>query len=373
MPLVCLLLLILLVGIGGCGTNDQSGQADKGTPTNDTAVQEEPYKVAFMSVGPIGDGGWNYAHNEGKKYVDNELPWVEAKFAENIPETQDAERTMTEFARQGYKIVFACSFGYMDYVEKVAAKFPDVYFLDCAHFKVGENFGVYYGRMYQPRYLSGIVAGKMTKSNILGYVASHPIPEVIRGINAFALGVRSVNPKATVKVVWTNSWYDPAAEKEAAKSLIEAGADIIAENVDTAAAMQAAQEQGKYGIGNNTDMAHFAPQAVLTTPIFNWGKFYKMAIEKIKDGKFDEVKNYWGGLEDGVVDLAPFGPMVPEDVKQLVEVKKQEIISGQFDVFTGPIYDQNGQIKVEDGKRMTDEEMQAFNWFVEGVEGKLPD
>jgi basic membrane protein A len=331
----------------------------------------EKYKVAFMSVGPIGDGGWNFAHHEGKKYIDKTMPDVEAVFLESIPETQDAERTMMQLAQQGNQIIFAASFGYMDYVIKTARRFPKVHFFDCAHFKVGKNYGVYYGRMYQPRYLSGLIAGKMTKNNKLGYVASHPIPEVIRGINAFALGVRAVNPKATIKVVWTNTWYDPAREKEAAKSLLDVGCDILAENQDTAAAMQAAQERGKYGIGNNSDMAHFAPKAVLTTPIFNWGKFYKLAIEKVRAGKFEEVKNFWGGLDSGVVDLAPYGPMVSEDIKKMVEAKKQDILAGKWDVFTGPIKDQAGKLMVAEGKRMSDADMARINWFVEGVQGTI--
>jgi basic membrane protein A len=335
------------------------------------AAHAEKYKVAFMSVGPIGDGGWNFAHHEGKKYVEKQMPDVEAVFLESIPETQDAERTMMQLAQQGNKIIFAASFGYMDYVIKTARRFPDVKFFNCAHFKLGKNYGVYYGRMYQPRYLSGLIAGKMTKTNKLGYVASHPIPEVIRGINAFALGVRAVNPKATIKVVWTNTWYDPAREKEAAKSLLDVGCDILAENQDTAAAMQAAEERGMYGIGNNSDMAHFAPKAVLTTPIFHWGKFYKLAIEKVRAGKFDEVKNFWGGLESGVVDLAPFGPMVPADIRKMVEDKKKEILDGTWDVFTGPIKDQSGKLIVAEGKKMSDNDMARINWFVEGVQGTI--
>lgn len=361
-------MLVLTVGCGG-GSQPPATEQEQSSSGQTEGAAEEPFKVGFMSVGPIGDGGWNFAHHEGKLGLEANLPWVEATFVENIPENQDAERTMVQFARDGCKVVFACSFGYMDYVKKAAAQFPDVYFLNCAHFESGPNYGNYYGRIYQPRYLSGIIAGKMTETNILGYVASHPIPEVIRGINAFALGAQSVNPDVVVKVVWTNSWYDPAAEKEAGRSLIEAGADIIAENVDTAAALQAAEELGKYGIGNNTDMSHFAPKAVLTTPIFHWDKFYTLAVEKIKDGKFDELKNYWGGLDEGVVGLAPYGPMVPQDVIDLVEAKKQEIIEGKWDVFTGPIKDQSGTVRVPEGQRMTDEEMLQMDWLVEGVQG----
>ncbi|WP_258360625.1 BMP family ABC transporter substrate-binding protein [Moorella sulfitireducens] len=369
MSVVAILAIGLVSGCGGGKVENTSG--DKGQSSVATENKEEPFKVAFMYVGPIGDAGWTYAHDQGRKEMERELSWVKTSFIENVPEGADAERTLTELAEKGNKVIFATSFGYMDYVLKVAEKYPQVVFLNCAHFKSADNVGNYYGRMYQPRYLSGIIAGKMTKTNIIGYVASHPIPEVIRGINALALGVRSVNPQAVVKVVWTNTWYDPAAEKQAALSLLDVGADVIAENQDTPAPMIAAQERGAYGIGNNTDMSSFAPKAVLTTPIFHWGKYYTQVVKEIKEGKqWDH--NYWGSMKDGVVDLAPYGPMVPDDVKQLVEAKKKEIMDGTWDVFTGPIKDQSGKIRVPEGQRMSDADMLQFDWFVEGVEGEIP-
>ncbi|MDK2931914.1 MAG: basic rane protein [Bacillota bacterium] len=329
------------------------------------------FKVGFIYVGPIGDAGWTYAHNEGRKYLEAQLPNVETVYVESVPEGGDCERVLTQLAEAGCKVIFATSFGYMDFVQNVAARYPDVVFMHCSGFKTAKNVGTYFGRMYQPRYLTGLVAGKMTRKNLIGYVAAHPIPEVVRGINAFTLGVRAVNPKAKVKVVWTNTWYDPAAEKEAAKSLLEAGCDVIAQHQDTPAPMQAAEEKGCYGVGYNTDMRQFAPKAVLTAPVWNWGPYYVKTVKAVLDGTW-KTEEYWGGMEDGVVDIGPYGPMVPEDVKKLVAQKKQEIIAGKLVVFAGPLKDNKGVLRVPAGKAMTDAEMLSFDWFVEGVDGTVP-
>ncbi|WP_227765364.1 BMP family ABC transporter substrate-binding protein [Zhaonella formicivorans] len=361
------LMVVLLFTVVGCSSGKPAEKTSKGTEQK----AEEKIKVGFIYIGPVGDAGWTYAHDLGRKYLEEKLPYVETTYIENVPESADAERVMTELAQKGYKIIFATSFGYMDYMLNVAKKFPDVIFMHNSGFKTAENMGTYFGRMYQPRYLSGIIAGKMTKVNKIGYVAAHPIPEVIRGINAFTLGVRSVNPNATVKVVWTNTWYDPAAEKEAAKGLLDAGVDVIAQHQDTPGPQQAAEEKGVYAIGYNTDMSSFAPKANLTSPIWNWGPYYVKVVEAVKNGTWTN-EQYWGGMADNVVDLAPINSVVPEDVKKLVEEKKQAIINGEFDVFWGPIKDQSGQVKVAEGQKMTDAEMLSFDWFVEGVDGTIP-
>lgn len=329
------------------------------------------FKVGFIYVGPIGDAGWTYAHNEGRKYLEAQLPNVETVYVESVPEGGDCERVLTQLAEAGCKVIFATSFGYMDFVQNVAARYPNVVFMHCSGFKTAKNVGTYFGRMYQPRYLSGLVAGKMTRKNLIGYVAAHPIPEVVRGINAFTLGVRAANPNAKVKVVWTNTWYDPAAEKEAAKSLLEAGCDVIAQHQDTPAPMQAAEEKGCYGVGYNTDMRQFAPKAVLTAPIWTWGPYYVKTVKAVQDGTW-KSEQYWGGMEEGVIDIGPYGPMVPEDVKKLVAQKKQEIIAGKLVVFAGPLKDNKGVLRVPAGKAMTDAEMLSFDWFVEGVDGTVP-
>ncbi|HEY3423828.1 MAG TPA: BMP family ABC transporter substrate-binding protein, partial [Negativicutes bacterium] len=259
---------------------------------------------------------------------------------------------------------------YMDYVIKVAEKFPDVTFLHCSGFKTAKNVGTYFGKIEQPRYLSGIVAGKYSKSNVIGYVAAHPIPEVIRGINAFTLGVRSVNPNAVVKVVWTNTWYDPATEKEAAKSLLSTGADVIAMHQDTPAPMQAAEEQGKLAISYNSDMRNFAPKAIMVGPTWNWGPYYVKTVKAVMDGTW-KSEQYWGPMADNVVDLSPYGPMVAQDTIDLVNKKKDSIMKGEWDVFTGPIKDQSGTIKVMEGQKLADKDQLEMNWFAEGVEGTI--
>ncbi|MDO7785961.1 BMP family ABC transporter substrate-binding protein [Desulforamulus aquiferis] len=358
------LALVMSIAVIGCGGGEQKAEEKK-----DAA--DEKLKIAFIYVGPIGDGGWTYAQDLGRIFLEKEVPGIETTYIESVPEGADSERVLTELAEKGNKIIFATSFGYMDAVIKVAQKYPDVKFLHCSGYKTAENAGTYFGRMYQARYLTGLMAGKETESNIIGYVAAFPIPEVIRGINAFTVGVREVNPEAKVKVVWTNTWYDPAAEKEAAKSLLEAGADVITQHQDTPGPMQAAEEKGKFGIGYNSDMASMAPKAVLTSAVWNWGPYYVDTVKAIQAGTW-KSDQYWGPMSDGIVGLAPYGPMVSDEVKQLVEAKKQEILEGKWDVFTGPIKDQSGQEKVPAGQVMSDADMLSFDWFVEGVDGTIP-
>ncbi|APC09172.1 BMP family ABC transporter substrate-binding protein [Neomoorella thermoacetica] len=370
--LMLLLALAVAVAAVGCGGQKPAGESKSGANTASGGQdQNQKMKVAFVYVGPVGDAGWSWAHDQGRKYLAEKLPWVETTYMENVPEGADAERVLTELAEQGNKIIFATSFGYMDYVINVAKKYPNVIFMHCSGYKTAENVGTYFGAMEEARYLSGMVAGKMTKKNVLGFVAAHPIPEVIRGINAFTLGARSVNPNVKVKVVWTNTWYDPAAEKQAALSLLDAGADIIAQHQDTPGPQQAAQERGAYGIGYDSDMSQFAPNATLTSPIWNWGPYYVKIVEAVKNGTW-KPEQYYGTMKDGIVDLAPFNKMVPQDVRDLVEKKKQEIIDGKFFVFQGPIKDQSGKIRVQEGQKMSQEDILGFNWFVEGVEGEIP-
>lgn len=338
------------------------------------AGSQEKIKVAFIYVGPVGDAGWTYAHDQARKYLEKQLPYVETTFVESVPEGADSERVLIELAQKGNQVIFATSFGYMDAVINVAKKFPDVVFEHCSGYKTAANVGTYFGRIEEPRYLSGMVAGKMTRKNLIGYVAAHPIPEVIRGINAFTLGVLAVNPKARVKVVWTNTWYDPAAEKEAAKSLLDVGADVITQHQDTPAPQQAAQEKGAYGIGYNSDMSAFAPKAFLTAPVWNWGPFYVDVVKRVKEGTW-KSSQYWGSMAEKTVGLAQLGPMVPNEVKAVVKQKQDQIMAGKFtifDLFQGPLKDQKGEIRVPAGKKMTGEEILGMSWFVQGVEGTIP-
>ncbi len=328
---------------------------------------DSPMKVGFVYVSPIGDAGWSYAHDLGRRSIEA-MDGVTTSFVEDVPEGPDSERVMLNMARKNYNLIFATSYGYMDPMLKVAKQFPDIVFMHCSGFKTAKNMGNYFGRMYQARYLSGMVAGAMTQSKILGYVAAFPIPEVIRGINAFALGAQSVNPDVKVRVVWTKTWYDPATEKEAAKSLLDVGADVIAQHQDSPAPQEAAQEKGVYSVGYNSDMSKFAPKSHLCAPIWNWSSFYKEMVEKVRQGTW-KSESIWYGLEYGIVDITPMGSMVPEAVQKRVLAKKAEIASGKAKVFVGPIKDQSGKLRIPKDTPATDPELLGMTWFVEGVVG----
>ena len=329
-------------------------------------------KVGFIYIGPVGDAGWTYAHDLGRQYLAQHLgDKVSVTYIESVPEGQESAGVIRSLAARGYKLIFATSFGYMDPMLQVAAQFPNTVFMHCSGYKTAPNMGTYFGRMYEPRFLTGLIAGAMTKTNKIGYVAAHPIPEVIRGINAFTLGVRAVNPNAQVHVIWTNTWYDPATEKEAALSLLGLGCDVLTQHQDSPATLQAAQEKGVYAIGYNTDMSKFAPKAYLTSPIWTWGPFYVKTAEQVLNGTW-KTEQYWGGLKDKVVGLAPMSKLVPQSVQRLVLQIKKDIINGDFKVFEGPIYDQNGKLRVKDGEVLPDSDLLSMNWFVQGVVGNIP-
>jgi basic membrane protein A len=320
---------------------------------NLATAEEKKLKAAFVYVSAVGDHGWSYAHDLGRKYIEEKMG-VETAYTENVF-GPDIERVIRGYAQKGYNMIFTTSFEYMDPTIEVAADFPDIVFEHCSGYKTAVNAGNYFGKIEQGRYLTGLVAGKMTKSNILGYVAAQPIPEVIRGANMFAKGVREVNPKAVVKLVWTGSWYDPAKEKEAALSLINAGADVIAQHQDSPAAQEAAQDKKVYSVGYNQDMSKFAPDAHLTAPVWHWEIYYREVVEKVKAGTW-KPEAWLKGMESGVVDIAPFGKMVPKDVADMVMKRRQEIIDGKFNPWEG----------------MTDQKFLEMNYFIEGVEGEIP-
>ena len=336
-------------------------------------VLAAPLKVAFIYIGPAGDAGWTYAHDQGRLYIEKVFgDQIETAYAESVPEGMEALQTIRSYIKRGYKVIFATSFGYMDPTYEAAQEYPDVHFFHCSGYKTYKNMTAYFGRIYQPRFLSGLVAGMMTKTNIIGYVAPIPIPEVIRITNAFALGVRMMNPEAKVRVVWTNSWYDPATEKEAALSLIDAGADVVTQHQDSPATQQAAEEKGVYSIGYNSDMSNFAPNAYLTAPVWNWGIYYERVIREILNGTYKHG-NVWLGMKDNIVNLAPFSDLVPQNVRTVVEVFSEAIVDGAFDPFEGPIYDQQGNLRVDIGEKLSDEELLSMNWFVDNVEGSIPE
>ncbi len=336
------------------------------------AQDEEAFRAAFIYIGPIGDGGYTYAHDQGRLALEENIPNVETAYLENIPEVQaEAERAVRGFAEEGHDLIVATSFGHGPAVLAVAPQFPDTQFIHISGYQTAENVSTGFGKIEEPRYVSGVLAGKMSASGKLGYVGAFPIPEVIRGINAFTLGVRSVNPEATVQVVWTNTWYDPTVESAAAQSLIDLGVDVIAQHQDTPGPQQVAEAAGKYSVGYNTDQSPQAPEAVLTSVIWHWGAYYTWAVEQIQAGAW-ESNQYWGSWADGVVGIAPIAEWVPEDVKAEVEELAAGFEAGErgvTDIFTGPILKQDGSEGVAEGASLSDEEILNLMWFVEGVEG----
>lgn len=361
--LLTCLLVICAIALTGCG-----GPAD-----NQAADQSKPkIKVGFIYVGPIGDGGWTYAHNEGRLQLEKELG-VETIYKESVPEGPEVEKVAQDMIDQGANVIFATSFGFMDYIEKLSKKYPDVKFFHCSGYKSGPNFVNYFGKIEEARYLSGIVAGLKTKTDKIGYVAAFEIPEVVRGINAFTLGVRSVNPKAEVHVRWTHTWYDPSKEKEAAKALLDEKCDIIAQHQDTAGPQQAAEEKGVWSIGYNTDMKNMAPKAYMTAPIWNWGPYYVGQVKAIMDGTW-KTENFWGGMKDDVVALAPLTDNAPAEAKDKVAALEADMKAGKmtiYTIFSGPLKDQSGAEKVSQGVSLNDKELLSMDWFVEGVVGTL--
>ena len=338
--------------------------------TGCTQNESENLKVGFIYVGPAGDKGWSYAHDQGRLYLEDKLD-VTTIYQENVVEEDAAvEAAIRNMVDQDCSIIFTTSFGFMNATKKMALEFPDVKFLHCSGYEMTDNMSNYFGRMYQPRYLSGIVAGMKSESNKIGYVAAFDIPEVIRGINAFTLGVQSVNPDAEVIVRWTSTWYDPAKEKDAALALLDEGCDVIAQHQDTPGPQIAAQERGKFAIGYHTDSRESAPDAFLTAPVWDFGPYYVEQVQNVIDDKWT-AESYWGGMETGLVGLAEMKDNVPAEAKAKVEEVTQQISDGKFDVFTGPIYDQDGNLKIKEGEKMSDEDMLGMLWFVKGVVGKI--
>lgn len=327
-------------------------------------------KAGFVYVGPIGDHGWSYQHDQGRLAVEKELG-VKTSYVENVPEGADAERVIRQLASSGHDIIFTTSFGFMNPTIKVAKQFPNVKFEHATGYKREDNVSTYAARFYEGRAVIGTIAGKMTKSNIVGYIGSFPIPEVIRGIDSFTLALRKVNPDAIVKVVWVNSWFDPGKESDAAKTLIDQGADIITQHTDSPAPLQVAENRGVYAFGQASDMIAFAPKAQLTSIVDNWDNYYIDKVKAVMDGTW-KSEDTWGGLKAGMVEMAPYGDAVPEDVRKMADEVKQSIIDGSFHPFQGPIKNQKGELVVKEGEVLSDQDLVGLNWYVEGVEGSIP-
>ena len=332
----------------------------------------EPLKIGFVYVSPIGDAGWTFQHDTGRKEMEKALgARVTSKYIESVPEGADAERVIRELAQSGHQLIFTTSFGYMNPTIKVAGTFPKTQFEHATGYKSAKNVGIYNARFYEGRYLAGIVAGKMTKSNVAGYVAAFPIPEVVMGINAFARGMRSVNPKAEVKVVWVNSWFDPGKERQAADTLISQGADVVTHHTDSTAAVQAAEAKKVYAVGYHSDMSKYGPNAQLTAVTHQWGDYYTKTAQSALDGKW-KPGSVWGGIKEGMIKLAPFNKAVPKDVQDQVMKVEADIKAGKFHPFTGPVKDNEGKERIAAGKTIDDATLNRMDYYVEGVQGKLP-
>jgi len=333
----------------------------------------DPLKVAFVYLGPIGDGGWTYQHDQGRLALEKALgSKIKTTYIENVPETADAERVLRQLAADGNKLIFAASFGYMESVLRVAKLFPDVKFEHVNGYKTAANVVTYQPKFEEGFYLLGIIAGKMTKTNTLGFIGSFPIPDVIRDADAFTLGAQSVNAKIKLKVVWVDTWYDPSKERLAAETLIAQGVDVLSQNTDSPAAIQAAEAKGVYAFALDSDMSKYGPKAHLTASTEDWSGYYIQETNKVLDGTWTGNRQTRWGLKEKMVVMAPMNPAVPADVVKLVNEKKAAIADGSFDMFKGPVKDNTGKIRVPAGAKMPVSEYMSINWYVEGVEGTAP-
>ncbi|TWI62569.1 nucleoside-binding protein [Pseudoduganella lurida] len=332
----------------------------------------EPLKVAFVFFGSVQDGAWTYSHDQGRLEMEKALgSKVKTTHVENVPDGADAERVIRKLAAEGNKLIIGASFGYMNAIEKVARIYPDVTFEHVTGTRRSRNVGTYATRDYEGVYLQGILAARMTKSGVIGFVAPFPIPAVLANINAFTLGAQSVDPKVRTRVMWVNTWYDPAREKLAAEALISQGADVLANDTASPAVLQAAQEKGKYGFARDADMSRFAPKSHLTATTNQWGKFYTETALAVMSGTW-RSGDVRGGLKEGMVRMAPLNGVVPADAAKLFETRKAQMSAGKLNPFRGPIKDQRGNLKVPAGVDMPLQEVLSMNYYVQGVEGAMP-
>lgn len=346
-----------------------AGAAAASLPLLGCEESKGEFKAGFVYVGPIGDFGWSYQHDQGRLAAEKALG-IKTTYVEKVPEGADAERVLRELVEAGHGIIFTTSFGYMDATLKVAKDFPDVKFEHATGYKRADNVSTYNIRFYEGRYIQGVIAGKMSKAGVVGYIGSIPIPEVIMGMNAFILGMRSINPNAKLKQVFINAWYDPGKEADAAKALLDQGADIMAQHTDSPAPLQVAAERGLKGFGQASDMIKFAPNAQLTSSIDHWDGYYTERCKAAMEGKWSSADT-WKGLDTGMLKMADYANM-PDDVKKLAMETEEAIKTGKLTIFKGPINAQDGSPKVKEGETLDDGAIAGMDWLAEGVEGDLP-
>ena len=358
----------------GCGKKEEAPVPAPAAPA--PAVAEapkvEPMKIAFAYVGPVGDGGWSFAHDTARKAVEAEFgDKIVTSYVEGVPEGPDAERVLRDMASQGNKMVFGTTFGYMEPMLKVATDFPDVKFEHATGYKTAANMRTYDSRTYEGAYMAGVIAGAMTKSNTLGVVASVPIPEVLRNINSFTLGAQSVNPKIKTKVVWVNAWFDPPKETEAATSLINGGADSLFQNTDSPAVLKTAEEKGKRAFGWDSDMTAYGPKAHLGSAVINWAPYYKKAVGDALAGTWTTGGSWWG-VKEGAIDMVSIAEDVPAETKTKIEAIKTGLKDGSFSIWKGPIMGQDGKELLAKDAVADDAFLGGVKFYVKGVEGKVP-
>jgi basic membrane protein A and related proteins len=368
---------VAAAALAGCGKKEEPAPAPAAAPApapvaSAPAPKPEPLKIAFAYVGPVGDGGWSFAHDNGRKAIEKEFgDKVVTSFVESVPESADAERVLRDLAGQGNKLIFGTTFGYMESIQKIAPDFKDVKFEHATGYKTADNVRTYDSRTYEGAYMAGVIAGAMTKSNTLGVVGSVPIPEVIRNINSFTLGAQSVNPKVKTKVVWVNEWFSPPKETEAATSLINGGADVLFQNTDSPAVLKTAQEKGKRAFGWDSDMTAYGPKAHLASAVINWGPYYIKATKDALEGTWATGQSWWG-VKEGAIDIVSIAEDVPADTKAKVEAVKKGLADGSFQIWKGPIVGQDGKEVVAKDTVADDKFLSGVNFYVKGVEGKIP-
>ena len=357
----------------GCGKKEEPAPVAAPAPAASApAPKPEPLKIAFAYVGPVGDGGWTFAHDSARKALEKEFgDKIVTSFVENVPESADAERVIRDMATQGNKLIFGTTFGYMETMLKVAPDFKDVKFEHATGYKTAENLRTYDSRTYEGAYMAGVIAGKMTKSNVLGVVASVPIPEVIRNINSFTLGAQSSNPKIKTKVVWVNEWFNPPKETEAATSLINGGADVLFQNTDSPAVLKTAQDKGKRAFGWDSDMTAYGPKAHLASSVINWTPYYIKATHDVLDGKWETGQSWWG-VKEGAIDIVSIAEDVPAETKAKIDEVKAGLKDGSFVIWKGPITDNTGKVQIKKDEAADDKFLGGLNFYVKGVEGKIP-
>jgi len=362
----------------GCGKKEEAPAA--ATPASAAPVaaasapaKAEPLKIAFAYVGPPGDGGWTFAHDNARKALEKEYgDKIVTSFVEKVPEGADAERVFRDMVGQGNKLIFGTTFGYMEPMLKVAADAKDVKFEHATGYKQADNMRTYDSRTYQGAYMAGVVAGGMTKTNTIGVVGSIPIPEVIRNINSFTLGAQSVNPKIKTKVVWVNEWFNPPKETEAAQSLINGGADVLMQNTDSPAVLQTAEKAGKYAFGWDSDMTAYGPKAHLASSVINWGPYYIKATKEALDGSWKGGNNTWWGVKEGAIDLASVSDKVPADLKAKLDKVRAGLKDGSFVIWKGPIVGSDGKEVLAKDAVADDKFLGGIKFYVKGVEGTVP-